>query len=267
MTEATQPLLPVTPELLPCPFCDGEAKWIEDPGVCGVPFGLVVDHQPSCFFGLFASITDAEQITRWNTRSQSHSLPGDVGMREALEEIAGAYDEWQPEGEYSSTVLYQVSQKARAALTPSPCPGDGMREALTDIFAAWDAHVEANDRTNAAIPDIDATRAERAVYDERYRASEEAKREWYRAMHRFIDNPATRAALTPSALSGDAGEGELIASIREQVAKLYCAAGCDCCRSTEAWNAASEKLGELLGVPQFDDGSGVNWWAVKRGEF
>ena len=49
---------------------------------------------------------------------------------------------------------------------------------------------------NAAIPDIlTATRAEREVYDERYRASEEAKREWYRAMHRFIETPGLRQAL------------------------------------------------------------------------
>jgi hypothetical protein len=81
---------------------------------------------------------------------------------------------------------------------------DALLEALADIFAAWDAHVEANDRTNAAVPPIDATRAERAVYDERYRSSEEAKREWYRAMHRFIENPAARAALN----ARQSGEGE-----------------------------------------------------------
>ena len=110
------------------------------------------------------------------------------------------------QGASDDTMIVQAFARHRKAHS---LPGNvGMREALTDIFAAWDAHVAANDRTNAAIPAIDATRAERAVYDERYRASEEAKREWYRAMHRFIDNPSTRAALTPSALSGDAGEGE-----------------------------------------------------------
>lgn len=78
---------------------------------------------------------------------------------------------------------------------------DALREALTDIFAAWDAHVEANDRTNAAIPPIGATRAEREVYDERYRASEDAKRDWYGAMHRFVMNPALRAALSHQAIA------------------------------------------------------------------
>ena len=69
--------------------------------------------------------------------------------------------------------------------------GEALREAARLVFEAWDA----NDRTNAAIPAIDATRAERAVYDERYRVSEEAKREWYRAMHRFIETPGLRQAL------------------------------------------------------------------------
>lgn len=74
--------------------------------------------------------------------------------------------------------------------------GEALRDAARLVFEAWDAHVVAVERMNAAIPDIlTATRAEREVYDERYRASEEAKREWYRAMHRFIETPGLRQAL------------------------------------------------------------------------
>ena len=100
-------------------------------------------------------------------------------------------------------------ERAILARTANALPGDvGMREALADVFAAWDAHAASNDRTNEAIPPMGATRAEREVYAERYKASEEAKRDWFAAMHRFVNNPATRAALAPSALSGDAGDGE-----------------------------------------------------------
>lgn len=56
-----------------------------------------------------------------------------------------------------------------------------MSELAERFFAAWDAHVAANERTNAAIPAIQSTPAERAVYDERYRASEQAKRDWFAA--------------------------------------------------------------------------------------
>lgn len=54
-------------------------------------------------------------------------------------------------------------------------------EALLKLLAdAWDAYGLALAQTNAAIPAINSTPAERAVYDERYRVSEEAKREMYR---------------------------------------------------------------------------------------
>ncbi|MGQ3081041.1 MULTISPECIES: Lar family restriction alleviation protein [Alphaproteobacteria] len=74
MTEATQAHLPVTPELLPCPFC-GSAKidptgWrsldAQGPACddCGASAGQI-------------SLDHAENVAAWNTRSQSHSLPGD----------------------------------------------------------------------------------------------------------------------------------------------------------------------------------------------
>lgn len=56
------------------------------------------------------------------------------------------------------------------------------------------------------------------------------------------------------------GEGR---DVRGWVAKLYCAAGCSCCRNDEAWREASERLGELLGAPRYDDDSGVDWYAAR----
>lgn len=61
-------------------------------------------------------------------------------------------------------------------MSPSPQRGE-----VEQFFAAWDAHCQALERTNEAIPPIDATKAEREVYRERYQASEEAKRTWFSA--------------------------------------------------------------------------------------
>lgn len=61
----------------------------------------------------------------------------------------------------------------------------------------------------------------------------------------------------------DVAEAKISGEVREHVARLYCAAGCDCCRDTDAFAAASAKLGELLGVPRYDDDSGVDWYSAR----
>lgn len=63
----------VTQALEPCPFCGGEAEWRDDPGVCGLPFGLVVDHAPSCFLGI--PMSEEAMVAAWNTRT-AHSGEG-----------------------------------------------------------------------------------------------------------------------------------------------------------------------------------------------
>ena len=50
--------------------------------------------------------------------------------------------------------------------------------------------------------------------------------------------------------------------IKALVAKLYRAAGCGCCRDTDTWYEAANDLGKLLGVPEYDDGSGYAWYDV-----
>lgn len=51
--------------------------------------------------------------------------------------------------------------------------------------------------------------------------------------------------------------------VREQVAKLYCASGCSCCRDDEGWNAATAALGEALVIPKYEDGSGYDFYRVR----
>jgi hypothetical protein len=51
--------------------------------------------------------------------------------------------------------------------------------------------------------------------------------------------------------------------VRDLVAKLYCAAGCSCCRDDDTWKEASETLALVLGVPAYEDGSGFDWYSVR----
>lgn len=54
-----------------------------------------------------------------------------------------------------------------------------------------------------------------------------------------------------------------LSEVRGWVAKLYCAAGCSCCRDDENWDKASDRLGEMLSVPRHHDDSGVDWYAAR----
>ena len=47
--------------------------------------------------------------------------------------------------------------------------------------------------------------------------------------------------------------------IRRAVADLLGAAGCSCCRDDKGWDAAHERLGKLLRVPKYPDGSGYDF--------
>lgn len=51
--------------------------------------------------------------------------------------------------------------------------------------------------------------------------------------------------------------------VRHLVAKLYCASGCSCCRNDEEWQAASDALAEIFGVPRYDDDSGYDWLSTR----
>lgn len=59
--------------LKPCPFCGGEARWVEDTGEFDVPFGLVVDHAEDCFMRPSMMANWVTIISSWNRR---HLLEG-----------------------------------------------------------------------------------------------------------------------------------------------------------------------------------------------
>lgn len=70
-------------------------------------------------------------------------------------------------------------------------------EALAKAADAWNAFVKARAAMNAAIPDaIHATPADRALYDERYRADHEAERvHWRTAIELAQHSPTILRAL------------------------------------------------------------------------
>lgn len=73
-----------------------------------------------------------------------------------------------------------VSVAATRSTPPSPALDAATIERVRAAADAWEAFVTARQAMNAAIPAIDATPAERALYDERYKADHEAEREHYR---------------------------------------------------------------------------------------
>lgn len=84
-----------------------------------------------------------------------------------------------------ASVARDLEEQAIAAWntrTPPPPslhrePIEADREALRKAAEAYEAFVVARNAMNAARPAIDATPAERALYDERYRADHAAERE------------------------------------------------------------------------------------------
>ncbi len=141
MSEETQALLPVTPELLPCPFCWTSAhlsyQW---PGSMTAdmpdrPCRVICSHIDHDTVVGPTGYGKRAAITAWNTRI-SHSLPGDwifdvepsVGATSpepSLRKIVSGYYG----AHFPSDRADKLTADYFAALTPSPCPGDGMREA------------------------------------------------------------------------------------------------------------------------------------------
>lgn len=55
----------------------------------------------------------------------------------------------------------------------------------------------------------------------------------------------------------------LISELRTSVADYMQSEGCSCCRHAEAHEEHTKKLAELLKVPQYDDGSGYNFYKFR----
>ncbi len=67
--------------LKPCPFCRGEARWVEDHGRFDEPFGLVVEHAEDCFLGNRMMAEWKHIIAAWNNRAAQSDLL--AALREA----------------------------------------------------------------------------------------------------------------------------------------------------------------------------------------
>jgi hypothetical protein len=54
-----------------------------------------------------------------------------------------------------------------------------------------------------------------------------------------------------------------LAAIRRAVADYIASEGCSCCQNVDAHRDAAERLGKLLRVPRYSDGSGRNFYKYK----
>jgi len=65
--------------------------------------------------------------------------------------------------------------------------------------------------------------------------------------------------------SADQGS-RLLFKIRRAFADYVASEGCSCCQNTEAHEAAARRLGRLLRVPEYEDGSGHDFRQFKTPE-
>lgn len=61
------------------------------------------------------------------------------------------------------------------------------------------------------------------------------------------------------ALRKGAVSGSLLADIRQAVADYIATEGCSCCRDTDGHDKAMERLGKLIKMKKYDDGSGFDY--------
>lgn len=100
-----------------------------------------------------------------------------------------------------------------------------LREALVKVRDARVAFVEARERMNATIPALDASPAERALYDERYQADHKAERAMWTAAIEFAqwigDNPTILASLDTEAVKAETERCERICEAEMAKCNLY----------------------------------------------
>ena len=51
--------------------------------------------------------------------------------------------------------------------------------------------------------------------------------------------------------------------LRQALADYISSEGCSCCESTDDHAAAKARLGKMLNVPQYDDGSGYDFYKYR----
>jgi uncharacterized protein (DUF779 family) len=52
--------------------------------------------------------------------------------------------------------------------------------------------------------------------------------------------------------------------IRQALADYMASEGCSCCQNSEAHHEAALRLGKLLDIPAYTDGSGIDFWKFRE---
>lgn len=60
--------------------------------------------------------------------------------------------------------------------------------------------------------------------------------------------------------------GSLLAEIRQAVADYIATEGCSCCRDIDGHEDAMERLGKLIRMKKYDDGSGFDYVRYKSNQ-
>jgi hypothetical protein len=195
-----------TEALMACPFCGSDAEIYHHHGTAHMDESWHIECiAASCGCGTCHHETKTEAIAAWNTRP----APADVGelgeelihlrelMQDQIELNPSNYDHDQVC--LLNTQAVEIFTVAKdlfpRILTALPAPDHGWREQIAELIAVRRDFVAKREAMNAAIPAIDATPAERALYDERYRADHEAERALFRAAQQFATWAADNVTL------------------------------------------------------------------------
>jgi hypothetical protein len=87
----------------------------------------------------------------------------------------------------------------------------------------------------------------------------EAERDDYRK--RWEDTSCTRHHAMETAIKLYEAKRTRVAQLEKAMIAYLSTEGCSCCQDVEGHRAALDQIAKVFGWPQFDDGSGIDWYS------